>query len=284
MLDHDRLLALRFAPRTCTWSEQDVILYALGIGMCPDGMDRRELDFVTEWRLRVVPSFVTAIALKAMPTAADFDCDPVQLLHASQGLTLHRPVPPKGSVIATSRIVAAADKGARGALLSVETLLTDADGGSPLATLMASMFALDGGGIGGPGGTAPSLPSVPDRDPDVSVTVATRPDQALLYRLVGDRNPLHADPDEARRVGFERPILHGLCSYGIGMRVLLSACADYRPERVTDYSLRFAGPVFPGEQLRFDLWRQDDLVHLEACAPERDSIVLRGGLARLVPA
>ncbi|MGE4322175.1 MAG: MaoC/PaaZ C-terminal domain-containing protein [Sphingobium sp.] len=288
MLPHDALLALRFEPRSCVWSERDVMLYALGVGMCPDGLDGRELDFVTEWRLRVMPSFATALALNAMPTARDFQCDPVQLLHASQGLTLHRPIPPSGSAVAHSRIVSALDKGARGAVLTVETRLVDAADGAPLATLEGVMFALDGGGIGGPGvsgkGPAASPPAVPDRAPDASVMMTTRPDQALLYRLVGDRNPLHADPDEARRVGFERPILHGLCTYGIGMRAVLATMADYRPERVAAYSIRFAGPVFPGDALCFDLWRDGDIVLLEARVPVRDAVVLRGGVAHLVEA
>ncbi len=283
MLDHARLLDLRLEPRTCTWDERDVMLYALGIGMCPDGLDRRELRFVTERDLQVLPSFATAICLGAMPGAADLQCDPVRLLHASQGLTLHRPLHPSGRAIVRSAITAAFDKGAKGALVMVETTLTDAADGAALATLNSSMFALDGGGIGGDAGRAPEPAPVPARPPDLSVEITTRPDQALLYRLSGDMNPLHSDPDEARRVGFDRPILHGLCTYGIGMRAILAAFADYHPARIAEYSVRFAAPVFPGETLRFDMWHEGDDVRWEGHVPQRDLVVLRNGTARILP-
>ena len=284
MLAYDALLALRKEYRRSAWDERDAILYALGIGMCSGGLDSRELHFVYERELNVMPSFVTVLAMGMMPTATDFDCDPVQLLHVGQQLTLHCRIPVTGTALGTSRITGAVDKKEKGALIFVETVLFDEAQGAPLATLTATMLALDGGGIGGPSqDTASVAPHLPDRAPDLTLPMATRSDQALLYRLSGDCNPLHVDPAEARRVGFERPILHGLCTYGISCRAVLTGFADYRAERLIEHRMRFSAPVYPGETITMDLWREGDTVAFVGHIEERRVTVIRDGVSRLAP-
>jgi acyl dehydratase len=157
-----------------------------------------------------------------------------------------------------------------------ETVWTD-EAGEKVATLTGSTFARGDGGFGGPSEGAPEPHQVPDRKPDLSVPFETRPDQALLYRLNGDRNPLHSDPDVAKRAGFPRPILHGLCTYGITCRAVLQEICDYDPSRILSHQVRFSAPVFPGDVITVDLWRDGDVVSFEARVLDRGATVIRNG-------
>jgi acyl dehydratase len=169
------------------------------------------------------------------------------------------------------------DKGQKGAIIDTETVLKDAADGAPIVTLTSSIFARGDGGFGGPSEGAPEPHSPPDRAPDLRVELGTRPDQALLYRLSGDRNPLHADPVIAKMAGFPRPILHGLCTYGLTCRAVLQTFAGFRPERIKSHEARFSSPVFPGETLVVDLWRDGEVVSFEAKVPSRNVTVIKNG-------
>jgi acyl dehydratase len=173
----------------------------------------------------------------------------------------------------------AIDKGDSGALIFGETVLRDAETGEAYATLNVTWFARGDGHFGGPreGGTAPH--AIPDRAPDLSLDIATRPDQALLYRLSGDRNPLHADVDVARKAGFERPILHGLCTYGICCRALIAVWADHDPRQLASQSVRFSAPVMPGDVVTVEMWRDGSIVSFEARVKARGVTVIRNGKA-----
>ncbi|MFD5268594.1 MaoC/PaaZ C-terminal domain-containing protein [Streptomyces sp. NPDC058335] len=269
----DAAKALAARPRTgeITWDRKDVLLYHLGVGAGVPATDPDELRYTLESRLHVLPSFATVagsgspgvISGLSMPGV---DVDLARVLHGGQSLTLHRPLPAEGTATATGRIAAVYDKG-KAAVLVMRTEVTDADG--PLWTNDAQIFVRGEGGWGGDRGPSARL-DPPAGDPDKTVERHIREDQALLYRLSGDRNPLHADPDFAAAAGFDRPILHGLCTYGMTLKAVVDTLLDGDVTRVRAYATRFAGVVFPGETLRIRMWRGEGAVRVAVSAAERD--------------
>ncbi|CAM5297038.1 3-alpha,7-alpha, 12-alpha-trihydroxy-5-beta-cholest-24-enoyl-CoA hydratase OS=Streptomyces tendae OX=1932 GN=GUR47_10945 PE=3 SV=1 [Streptomyces tendae] len=251
--------ALGAAPRVreIAWDHKDVQLYHLGIGAGRPATDPRELRYTLESRLHVLPSFATvagggAPGVIATLSVPGVDVDLAHVLHGGQRLRLHRPVPVRGRATAASRVVAAYDKGTA-AVLVLRTEVTDADG--PLWTDEAEVYVRGEGGWGGERGPS-GRPSPPPAGPPEHVAErALREDQALLYRLSGDWNPLHADPEFAARAGFARPVLHGLCSYGATLKTVVDTLLDGDVSRVRAYRTRFAGVVYPGETLRVRMWR-----------------------------
>ncbi|NUR84885.1 MAG: enoyl-CoA hydratase [Nonomuraea sp.] len=239
-LNHD-LIGQDGEPYDRSWSAKDTMLYALGVGA---GID--ELEYTTEKGQRVLPTF--AVLAAQAPTGRRLgDYDPAMLVHAEQAFELHRPLPPAGAVRTSSRVTGIYDKG-KGALVATEATAVDPDSGEPVITTRSSVFIRGEGGFGGDRGPKASWEE-PARPPDHKVTYPTRPDQALIYRLSGDYNPLHSDPEFAARAGFPRPILHGLCTYGVTGRALLHALGG-----LTAMSGRFSSPVFPGESLTVSIW------------------------------
>jgi acyl dehydratase len=203
------------------------------------------------------------------------------MVHGEQKVELHKPLPTSGTFTAEGRTIGAWDKGeGKGAVVMNETVWTD-EKGEKVATLTMSMFYRGDGGFGGPTEGQPEPHAVPTRSPDLTVDVATRPDQALLYRLNGDRNPLHSDPEFAKRAGFPRPILHGLCTYGLTCRAVLQAITDYDPDQILSHQVRFSSPVFPGETVSVDLWRDGKAISFEARIKDRGVTVIRNGLTTL---
>jgi acyl dehydratase len=224
-----------------------------------------------------------ASVLARVPLLKDCGYDYSKVVHGEQHLTLHRPLPPEGELIASARVTAAYDKGpGKGAIIYTETLARSAADGLPVFTQVSATFARGDGGFGGPAGPAPAPHALPAREPDGSVTLETRADQALLYRLNGDRNPLHADPELARRVGFRAPILHGLCTYGTACRALLKAVAGYDHTRICGFDVRFSSPVYPGESIATDYWVDGRVVSFRCRVPERENtIVINNGRCML---
>jgi acyl dehydratase len=287
------ILDQRTAARTFTYGDKDVMLYALGIGLGADPMGEKELPFVYESGLKVVPTAATVLTA-ANNRAAEGRPAPqlpaghrqsqmnfVMMVHGEQKVELHKPLPTSGTFTAEGRTIGAWDKGeGKGAVVMNETVWTDKKG-EKAATLTMSMFYRGDGGFGGPTEGQPEPHAVPTRAADLSVDISTRPDQALLYRLNGDRNPLHADPEFARRAGFPRPILHGLCTYGLTCRAVLQAITDYDPEQILSHQVRFSSPVFPGETISVDLWRDGKNISFEAKVKERGVTVIRNGLTVL---
>jgi acyl dehydratase len=248
--------------RDLSWDTTDVLLYHLAVGAGPD-----ELSYVYERELcGVLPTFATVI-----PTLRDteppqvsmpgVEVDLARVVHGRQELVLHRPIPPAGAARAASRIAGVYDKGSAAVIVTETT--------TELFTSRISIFAKGEGGFGGDRGPATRVP-VPDRKPDAEVLSPTDPRQALWYRLCGDRNPLHVDPGFAAAAGFARPILHGLCTYGIVAKAAVDAALDGEPGRVAGYDGRFAGIVFPGETLRTRIWREDGRLLLTATVADRD--------------
>jgi acyl dehydratase len=281
------ILEQKTEPRTFSYDEKDVMLYALGIGLGRDPMDERELAFVYEKGLKVAPTAATVLASRggrARQAAAGqpqglrvSELNRVMVVHGEQKVELHKPLPAAAAFTATSRTVGAFDKGKdKGAVVVNETVWTD-EAGEKVATLTGSTFARGDGGFGGPSEGAPEPHQVPSRKPDLSVPFETRPDQALLYRLNGDRNPLHSDPEVARRAGFPRPILHGLCTYGITCRAVLQEICDYGSDRIASHQARFSAPVFPGDVITVDFWKDGDVVSFEARVVDRGATVIKNG-------
>ncbi|WP_336114937.1 MaoC/PaaZ C-terminal domain-containing protein [Streptomyces sp. PTD9-10] len=275
----DATLALAAEPRTgeITWTTKDVQLYHLGIGAGanPDkdspATDPDELRYTLESRLHVLPSFATVagagspgvISGLSMPGV---DVDLARVLHGGQALRIHRPLPAQGTATATGRIAAVYDKG-KAAVLVMRTEAADAEG--PLWTNDAQIFVRGEGGWGGDRGPSARL-EPPTGEPDRTVERPVRADQALLYRLSGDYNPLHADPEFAKLAGFDRPILHGLCTYGITLKAVVDTLLGGDVTRVREYTTRFAGVVYPGETLRIRMWREQGRVRVAVGAVERE--------------
>jgi acyl dehydratase len=255
-----------------SWTSSDVLLYHLALGAGADPVDPRELRYTIEDGLQVLPTFaVVAPSVHATePPKVEYPGVSIELakvLHGTQRIDVHRPLPADGKARATARVKGVYDKGSA-AVIETETVVRDLDG-EPIWTNTSSIFARGEGGFGGNRG--PSGPSgPPDRAPDATIVTPTAAQQALWYRLLGDRNPLHSHPEFAAQAGFPRPILHGLCTYGMVCKAVVDAELDGDVTRVGGYGVRFAGVVFPGETLRTCVWREDGRLVLATTVDERD--------------
>jgi acyl dehydratase len=248
------LVGVDSEPATRSWTTTDVLLYALGVG-AGQADPLAELEFTTEnstgVQTKVLPTFGNMITGGGRGRSLG-DFDPAALVHAEQAFTLHRPLPTAGTSRSVSRVAGIYDKGSA-ALVVTESTAVDAATGEPLVTTRGSIFIRGEGGFGGGRGPGQDW-EMPSGAPDEQVTYQTRPDQALLYRLTGDRNPLHSDPKFAARGGFARPILHGMCTYGYTGRALLHAVCDSEPARFGSMEGRFTRPVIPGDELTISIW------------------------------
>lgn len=281
--DHRRLLDLKIPDVSHTYGARDVMFYALSLGLGSNPMDKRELAFVYEKELRVLPTLAVTLGHPGFwPRDLDSGLDWTRIVHAEQELVLHRPLQAGASIVGCNRIAEVVDKGVgKGALVYWERVIYEAGDDTPLCTMVQTMFCRGDGGIGSSGRTVRAPHPIPARAPDMVDERVTLPQMALLYRLNGDLNPLHADPDVARGVGFERPILHGLATFGIAGLAILKRVCDYDPARIASMSCRFTAPVFPGERLRTELWLDGAEVSFTVKVLERDLIAINHGRATL---
>lgn len=273
---YPEILELVDEPRTFSWTEHDAMLYALAVGCGTEPTSAAGLRFVLEDRLEVLPTFASVACWSAGVSPQRMGIDRRLALHASETVILHEALPPHGSVLSSGRVLGAWDKGAKGAIIEREINLVDASNGRPLVSLRRTAVARGDGGFGGPA-DAPQSTAVPDREPDMTLSLPTRPEQALLYRLCGDRNPLHADPDAALAAGFKRPILHGLCTLGICCRAAFIAFPDLAVAAVSLVGARFSAPVVPGETIDIRFWRSSRALDFEARVQARNAEVIRCG-------
>ena len=251
-VDYDTLMALRVPDVTQRYTAKDSILYALGVGMGADPEDEEQLRFVYEKGLRALPTQAIVLALPGM-WVRESGLDYARIVHGEQSVELHAPIAPEGEVTGTLRIADVVDKGeGKGALVYAERTLTDTATGTRLATIRQTIFARGDGGIGGPANPQPPAHPIPDRAPDGIVSLPTLPQQALIYRLSGDYNPLHAEPAMAQRVGFPKPILHGLATFGVAAHALLKGVCGYDPDRLESIAGPFTPPRLPGETFETD--------------------------------
>jgi acyl dehydratase len=277
-LDHS-LVGVAGEPRERSWTSKDALLYAVGVG-AGLGDPLRDLQFTTEnsegIEQQVLPTYGVLLA-QAGPGRSLGDFDRAMLVHAEQYVELHRPLPVEGTVRTSASVTGIYDKGS-GALVESESIAVDAITGEPVITSRTSTFIRGEGGFGGERGSSAPW-QLPDREPDHRVVEQTRPEQALIYRLSGDRNPLHADPKFAARGGFSRPILHGLCTYGFTGRVLLHELCDSDPARFRSMSGRFSAPVMPGDSLVISIWRDGNGSAAFQTAREDGTVVIDRGRA-----
>lgn len=282
--DPERLLKLPPRITHHQVTRRDTILYALGVGAGQDPQ-RNDLKFVYESGLQVLPTMAVVLAYPGFwQREPEYGIDWKRVLHAEQSVLFHAPLPVEGEVRGELTIDHIVDKGAaKGALLYSTRRVFDTADETLLATVRQVSFLRGDGGRGGATETPVQPHPIPDADPDVRETLFSRPEQALIYRLSGDYNPLHLDPAVAADAGLQRPILHGLCTYGIVGRALLAALCDNEPGRLTRLDCRFTAPVFPGETLELRLWRQGSgRAAFQLWVPERNSLVLNNGLVEVV--
>jgi acyl dehydratase len=281
-IDYEKLMASKSSGQEFTYTDRETMLYALGIGFGRDPMNTKELPFVYEKGLVTVPTMSSVIAWGA-GGMRDSGINYLMVVHGEQKLTMHKPLPIATTISVDTRMVGVWDKGAdKGAILVGETVISDKKTGDKLCTMQGTTFARGDGGFGGPREGAPAPHTMPERKPDMTVDVDTRPDQALIYRLSGDRNPLHADPEIAKAAGFPRPILHGLCTYGSCCRAIISSpVCDYDPTKITGFDVRFSSPVFPGETIAVDIWKDGNIASFRARVKERDVVVINNGKCTL---
>ncbi|HXW48240.1 MAG TPA: MaoC/PaaZ C-terminal domain-containing protein [Xanthobacteraceae bacterium] len=280
---YEKLIALEVPQAEQSYGAKDCILYALGIGLGHDPTNEDELAFVYEKNLKVLPTMGTVLGHPGF-WAREYDTgiNWLKIVNGEQGITLHRPLGKEGTVVGRLRIVEVIDKGpGKGALVLSERKVTDEATGEAVATVTQTTFCRADGGFGGPPRQAPAPHRIPQRAPDAVCDLATRPEAALIYRLSGDRNPLHADPAVAKQAGFPRPIMHGLGNFGIAGHAVLKTFCGYDPQKLTAFACRFSAPVFPGETLRTEMWRDDRIVSFRSVVVERGVIAVNNGRAEL---
>ena len=280
-LNPDYLMSLDRDEVVQEWSWKDAAIYALGLGYGDDPLDKRQLRFLDRaQQMQAMPAMVNVLGydgawLRDEKTGVDY----LKVVHGEQAMRMHGPLPVEGRIRAKTRIVELVDKGpGKGALIVTEREISDAETGEPIASVNHNVFCRGAGGFDGSGRQSVTMERPPERAPDGTVSVSTPPQLALIYRLSGDLNPLHSDPTVARKAGFERPILHGLSTFGIACRGMMDALCDADGSRVKGLAGRFSAPVYPGETLSIDYWTESPgKAAFEMRVPEREATVLGSG-------
>ena len=282
--DVEQELALAPQEAPGSYTDRDTLLYAVAIGMGRDPLDASELEYVCESvGSRVVPTASTVLTRanrsgggERVPSLMS-KMNYALLLHGEQRLQIHQTIPPAAETLVSSQTRGVYDKGkGKGALLVNETNVKLRDG-SPLFTLGSTLFFRGDGGFGGSAEGAPVPHVIPDRSPDAVCEMPGRADQAMVYALCGDRNPLHRDPGVAKKAGFEVPILHGLCSYGIACHAVLKTMLDYDQTRMTGFDVRFSSPVYPGETQVVEMWKDGNVISFRVTLKERGIVSINNG-------
>jgi acyl dehydratase len=277
--DPEKLLNKYFPVIQQTYTAKDCMLYALGVGIGIDPLNEESLRFVYEENLKVLPSQSVMTAHPGFwAKEEDTGLDWVKVLHAGQEIIMHAPFPSEGTVEAKTRITSVTDKGQRiGALIVSDRVVSDVATGEDICTLVTTILARGDGGFGGERKATPKTDIIPKSEPDIVCDLPTQPQQALIYRLTGDFNPLHASPTVARNAGFKAPILHGLCTMGVATHALIKSCCDYDTSRFKRMRLRFSAPVYPGETIRTEIWINGNEMAFCCKSLEQDKVVINNG-------
>jgi acyl dehydratase len=273
----------RFPAQRVSYGYKDSILYSLSVGVGADPLDANQLRYAYEQNLQALPTMAAVLAHPGAWIANPaFEVDFFKLLHGEQNLVMHRALPAKAEIEASYRVPAVVDKGAgKGALVYFEKQLTDVASGDKLCTVASTLFLRGDGGCGSFGTPPSALPAAPTGPVEFTAELKTSISAALLYRLNGDLNPIHVDPSAAAKAGFDRPILHGLCTYGVAGYLLVKTVCGSDPSKLRSLGVRFSAPVYPGETVRIEGARSAEGVHFRASVPERDLVVLSQGFATL---
>ncbi len=281
MLEYEKVLNWQFEPVVQSYTKKDSILYALGLGFGLNPTDADELQYVYEKNLRTFPTMAVVMGHPgSWLSNPESGIDMTKVLHGEQSLEIHRALPVEGSIVAHTKVLEVIDKGAdKGAVIITGRKIYDQQSKELYCTQQATIMARGNGGFGGPVTSVPRPHALPEREPDTEIEISTSPQAALIYRLSGDYNPLHVDPDLAAQLGFAAPVLHGLASYGVAARAVLQACEVSDPDKLTSFGLRFSKPVYPGETIITEVWKDDDVVSFRSRLKERDVVVLNNGKA-----
>lgn len=290
MPDHaayQRLLKYEIPEVVQALTQRDTMLYALGVGLGADPMDEQQLRFVYEKNLVALPTMAVVLAAPSAWLRKTDTGFGTKSVHGEQSFVIHKPLPVEGTLVGVSQLASVADKGIengknRGAVIVTERKVYDKQSGDLLATLSSSSFCRDDGGFGGPNPPSPPPHAIPQGAPQFSCDLPTLPQAALIYRLSGDYNILHSDPQHAQKVGFPRPILHGLCTFGVAGHAMLKTLCGYDATRFKSMQARFSSPVYPGETLRTEMWKTGNVVSFRCTVPARDNVVvLNNGRAEM---
>ncbi|MEV7422053.1 MULTISPECIES: MaoC/PaaZ C-terminal domain-containing protein [unclassified Streptomyces] len=283
-MDPRKLLRREFAPVRQRYTARDRALYALSLGVGADPLDARQLAYVREEDGRVFPTMANVLGYPGFwAREEDTGIDWRRLLHVEQSMTLHAPLPPEGEVVGSTRVTGVVDKGVdKGALLYQERRIVEAGSGRLLAEVGQVSLLRGDGGCGSTRDAAAPAHRMPGRAPDAVHDLPTLPQAALLYRLNGDTNPVHSDPATARAAGFDRPILHGLCTFGVAVHALLAGALGWDDSGPHRLRVRFTAPVLPGETLRTESWTDGNVVSFRTTAVERGTVVLDAGRVDLI--
>ncbi|MFN7086579.1 MAG: MaoC/PaaZ C-terminal domain-containing protein [Burkholderiales bacterium] len=284
-IDYEKLMRWKIPPVEQQLTRRDTMLYALGVGLGADPCDPDQLKFVYEEKLQALPTMAIILGYPGPWHAhPELGITRSHVVHGEQGFTIHKPLPVEGIVIGYTRVTGVIDKGKdKGALVMTECEVRDKNSKEPICTLTSTTFCRADGGFGGPAGPLGDPHPIPDTPPHRVCDLATLPQAALIYRLSGDYNPLHADPVYAQKAGFKMPILHGRCTFSIAGHALLKTCCGYEPERLRSMKGRFSAPVFPGETIRTEIWQDGATVTFRASVPARGVTVINNGRAEIRP-
>lgn len=264
-------------------TKRDTILYALGVGLGADPCDAEQLRFVYEEGLQALPTMAIVLGYHGpWHSNPELGITRSHVVHGEQGFRIMKPLPVEGDLVGKSHVAGIVDKGKdKGALLMTESTVRDKASGDIVCTLTSTTFCRADGGFGGPEGPVKTPHALPDSKPQRVCDLPTLPQAALIYRLSGDYNPLHADPAYASRAGFKMPILHGRCTFGIVGHAILKTLCGYDPSRFVAMEGRFSSPVYPGETIRTEMWQDQNVVSFRATVPQRGVTVLNNGRAEI---
>jgi acyl dehydratase len=283
MLDYEKILNWQFAPVVQTYSKKDCMLYALGLGYGNNPTDENELQYVYEKNLKTFPTMAVVLGHPgSWLSNPESGIDMTKVLHGAQSLEVIKALPVEGTIVAHTQVLDVIDKGIKkGAVLVTERKLYDQTTNEHYCTQQAIILARGNGGFDGPVTKVPAPHELPERKPDTVIEIETSPQAALLFRLSGDYNPLHVDLELADNLGFAAPILHGLASYGVAARAVLQGSEISDCNQLKRFSLRFTNPVYPGETISTEIWKDNDVVSFRSKVKERDVMALNNGRAEL---
>jgi acyl dehydratase len=282
-LEYEKLVNYRIPEVEQHYTRRDTILYALGVGLGADPCDAQQLKYVYEEGLVALPTMTIILGYPgAWHVQAAVGITRSHVVHGEQGFMIERPLPVEGTVVGTTEIEGVIDKGKdRGALVMTRTTVRDKASGMTYCTLTSTSFCRADGGFGGPAGPVREPHALPEREPDATCDLPTLPQAALIYRLSGDYNALHADPEYAKKAGFKMPILHGRCTFSVAGHALLKTCCGYDASRLKAMEGRFSSPVYPGETIRTEMWFDGRIVSFRSTVPSRNVTVLNNGRAEI---
>ena len=279
-INYDEIMNLTSENVEISYSDKDSILYSLGIGLGNDPMNLNELKYVYENSQSVLPSMATNFQYHS-PLLLKTNINFIMVVHGEQRLSMTNALPVSGDFIANAKVIGCYDKGpAHGAIIEVETSVKNKKDNEEICKLVSTTFARGDGGFGGPDSPKKEI-FIPDGEPDYVSEVSTKPDQALIFRLSGDYNPLHSDPNFAKAAGFEKPILHGMCTYGIACRSLVNEICENDASKLKRFDCRFSSPVYPGETIITEMWKKDKMIYFNSKVKERDKLVLKNGVSEI---